>query len=98
MQTRPLVYAGISVIAVGTCLFLIFAVINPSTLKVDMSSCSPFGGFGGGTCGMLYGGILPMFFYENMPTFAILSLLLVAFGASLIVISKLKSKAASKIP
>jgi len=46
-------------------------------------------------CGMLYGGILPMFFSDNILVFEILSLLVVAFGATLIAIGKVKLRQSS---
>jgi len=95
MRTRALVYTGTSVIVLGIFLCLLFALINPMTLKRDTSSCLPFPNYGGAMCGMLYGGILPMFFSDNILVFEILSLLVVAFGATLIAIGKVKLRQSS---
>lgn len=93
LRTRVSNYTGVSLIAIGISLFLLFAVINPLTLKRDTSSCTP--GYGPCKYGMMYGGILPMFFYDNSLVFEILSLLVAAFGSVIVAIDKLKSRQSS---
>ena len=95
LKTRISNYTGTALIAIGVFLFLLFAVINPMTLKRDTSSCTPQSGFGAATCGMLYDGMLPMFFYGNSRVFEILSLLVVAFGIAIIAIDKIKVRQSS---
>jgi hypothetical protein len=90
LKTRVSNYAGTALIAIGIFLFLLFAIINPMTLKRDTSSCTPFSPYGSAGCGMLYGGILPMFFYQNSLVFEILSLLVATFGIAIVAIDKLK--------
>lgn len=83
------VCVGIALIFAGLSLFVLFAVINPMTLKTDTASCPAFEGFGGGSCGKLYGGILPDFFWENWLIFAILSILVAVFGGFIVAMPKL---------
>jgi hypothetical protein len=95
LKTRVSNYAGTALIAIGIFLFLLFAIINPMTLKRDTSSCTPQSGYGTATCGMLYGGILLMFFYQNSLVFEILSLLVAAFGIAIVAIDKIKVRQSS---
>lgn len=88
--TTRLYAAGVSLIIVGLFLFLLFAVINPMTLKVDTSHCPNFLNYGG-ACARLYGEILPDFFRENWLVFAILSILVAVFGAVIIAMSKINT-------
>lgn len=80
-----IIYAGIVMLICGLSLFLLFAVINPMTLKIDDALCFAFGS---GNCGALYGGILSDF-RGNSTVFSILSALLASFGMTILAINNL---------
>ena len=82
--------AGIALVVAGLFLYLLIAVINPMTLKKDTAHCVY--GYGTGSCGSEYGGLLPEIFVSYGLVFDILSILVAAFGAVILWMTRLERK------